>query len=119
MKRRRRKNTDEPQTAYFRRLAVTLVYHGFRNNTPLEALHSECRQFTDAKMKELMKASVDNVFSILRVIASNPEAGSMLIRLAAGATNEWDPPNDISTEYESYAQTFIDGIRSGRIILGG
>jgi hypothetical protein len=75
------------------RLAVLLVVYSFRN-TVLENYHSEWPEFTDERMKVLMKESVDKLNTALHAVLTGDEATreAALEVLTWQWPTRWDSP---------------------------
>jgi len=77
---------------FFEKIAVLIVVNCFRN-TAIENYHAEWPQFTDEKMKALMKEAVDRTYTALCGIMS-PDVGDhkAMIEALAWYTPRWDRP---------------------------
>ena len=75
------------------RLAVLLVVYSFRN-TVLENWHSEWRQFTDERMKVLMKEAVNKLHTALHAVFTGDDATreAALEVLSWQWPAKWDKP---------------------------
>lgn len=75
------------------RLAPLLVVHSFRN-TILENYHAEWPQFTDVKMKVLMKQAVNKLYTALCALLSDndEERAAVLEVLDRDYPHSWDAP---------------------------
>jgi hypothetical protein len=85
---------DEMETdSAMERLAVLLVVYSFRN-TVLEDYHSEWPDFTDERMKVLMKESVNKLNTALHAVFTGDEATreAALDVLSLQWPTRWDSP---------------------------
>jgi hypothetical protein len=94
--------SQQPDHNALAREAKALVALAFRNG-PLERVHAgktcamcagkpEFSHITNAEMKEIMKAAVDRVFSLLRLKVENPNEYERQIQFGDEYTVRWDPP---------------------------
>jgi hypothetical protein len=71
-------------------MAKFLVHTGLRNNTPLEDLHVQ-RGITDGEMQELMIATVDNVYTLLKMV-EDKKLSTEHIQAFNRSCAHWDEP---------------------------
>lgn len=85
--------------AFVSAIVPIIVHESFRNNNPIEDIHSgkyyeipeEASRISNAEMKIIMQAAVNNLANILDKIISNPEICFSLVQ----SSNRigWDKPN--------------------------
>ena len=85
------------------REAKAIVNLAFRNAGPMEYIHAgkmcqtcwgalEYSRITDSEMRDIMKAAVDRVYTLLRLKEEQPENYTILMLYIASFTRNWDEP---------------------------